>query len=97
MLMLFFVFDPRCLGARILGCAPLRFTGIISYEWFLFHGPIVGWFHAHSPEHTHGNVWLYAWKTLVPLALTFIFSVLVYRYFSLPILNRVRERLKRKT
>jgi hypothetical protein len=31
----------------------------------------------------------------VPLALTFGFSVLVYRYFSLPILNRVRDSLKK--
>jgi peptidoglycan/LPS O-acetylase OafA/YrhL len=93
MLMLFFVFDPRSLGARLFGCAPLRFTGIISYEWFLFHGPIVNWFHEHTGP-THGSVLAYAWRTLVPLAVTFGFSVLVYRWFSLPILNRVRDGLK---
>ena len=94
MLMLFFVFDARSLGARVLGCAPLRFIGIISYEWFLFHGPIVGWFHGLFPGQSHGNVLAYAWKTVVPLAATFIFAILVYRYFSLPILNHVRDRLK---
>jgi hypothetical protein len=31
----------------------------------------------------------------LPLALTFGFSVLVYRYFSLPILHRVRDSLKK--
>jgi peptidoglycan/LPS O-acetylase OafA/YrhL len=92
MLMLFFLFDRHCWGARILGCAPLRFTGIVSYEWFLFHQPVVIWFCEHSPEHAHGSVWWYAWKTLAPMALTFGFSVLVYRYFSLPILNWVRNR-----
>ena len=95
MLMLFFVFDPAGLGARFFSQGWLRFTGIISYEWFLFHGPVVGWFHEHTGP-THGSVLAYAWRTLVPLGLTFIFSALVYRYFSLPILNRVRDSLKSK-
>ena len=95
LLLLFFVFDPQSLGARVLGWAPLRFTGLISFEWVLFHGPVVNWFHEHSPEHANGNVLAYAWKTLVPLALTFGLAVLVYRYFSLPILNRVRESLRK--
>ncbi len=95
MLMLFFVFDPAGLGARFFSQGWLRFTGIISYEWFLFHGPVVGWFHEHTGQ-THGNVLAYAWRTIVPLGLTFIFSALVYRYFSLPILNRVRDSLKSK-
>ena len=94
MLMLFFVFDPTSLGTRFFSCAPLRFTGIISYEWFLFHGPVVNWFHEHTGS-THGSVLAYAWRTLVPLAVTFGFSVLVYRYFSLPILNRIRNSLKK--
>jgi peptidoglycan/LPS O-acetylase OafA/YrhL len=94
LLLLFFVFDAECLGARVLSCKPLRFTGIISYEWFLFHGPVVNWFHEHTGP-THGSVLAYAWRTIVPLALTFGFSVLVYRYFSLPILHRVRDSLKK--
>lgn len=94
MLLLFFVFDPTSFGAQFFSLGWLRFTGIISYEWFLFHGPVVGWFHEHTGP-THGNVLAYAWRTIVPLALTFVFSALVYRYFSLPILNRVRGGLKK--
>ncbi len=94
MLMLFFIFDRQSLGARILSMGWLRFVGIISYEWFLFHGPVVGWFQDHYPGQAHGNLLAYAWKTLFPLALTFGFAVLVYRYFSLPIMHRVRDRLK---
>ena len=94
MLMLFSVFDPGKRAAR--GCfsrAALRFTGIISYEWFLFHGPIVNWFHQNTGP-THGSVLAYAvadasYRWLV----TFGFSALVYRYFSLPILHRVRGRI----
>jgi peptidoglycan/LPS O-acetylase OafA/YrhL len=95
LLLLFFVFAPQSLGARVFSCAPLRFTGIISFEWFLFHGPVVRWFLEHSPVQSHGNLLAYAYKTLLPLALTFAFSVLVYRYFSLPILNRVRDSLRK--
>ena len=95
MLMLFFVFDPQCLGARILSMGWLRFTGVISFEWFLFHGPIVAWFHE-STGHTHGNLLAYAWRTLVPVLVTFIFAALVYRYFSLPILKRIRDSLQKK-
>jgi peptidoglycan/LPS O-acetylase OafA/YrhL len=95
LLLLFFVFDPASLGARLFGCTPLRFTGIISYEWFLFHGPVVNWFHQNTGP-TQGNLLAYAWRTLVPLLVTFGFSVLVYRYFSLPILHRVRDHLKSK-
>jgi len=94
LLLLFFVFDPACWGARFFSQSWLRFTGIISYEWFLFHGPVVGLFHEHTGP-THGSLLAYAWRTIAPLVLTFIFSALVYRYFSLPILNRVRDRLKR--
>jgi len=94
-LMLFFAFDPECTGTRLLSARWLRFTGIVSYEWFLFHGPIVAWFHYHNGP-THGSVLAYAWRTIVPLSVTFGFSVLVYRLFSLPILNCVRNRLKGK-
>jgi peptidoglycan/LPS O-acetylase OafA/YrhL len=74
----------------VLSLGWLRFTGIVSYEWFLFHGPFVQWFHSHIGA-THGNVAAYLARTVLPLVLSFGFSVLVYRYFSLPILNRVRE------
>jgi peptidoglycan/LPS O-acetylase OafA/YrhL len=95
MLMLFFVFDPAGVGARFFSQGWLRFTGIISYEWFLFHGPIVHWFSEHSPAHANGSVLIYMGKTILPLAVTFAFSALVYRYFSLPILNRIRDGLKK--
>jgi len=92
-LMLFFLFDPQCIGARIFSMAWLRFIGIVSYEWFLFHGPMVDWFR-HIFGHTNGSPWLFICKTVLPLALSFGFSVLIYYWFSLPILNKVRDRLK---
>ena len=69
--------------------AALRFIGIVSYEWFLFHQPIVTLFKELIVS-THGNLLLYLVKTILPLALTFGFSVIVYRYFSFPLLRRCR-------
>jgi peptidoglycan/LPS O-acetylase OafA/YrhL len=94
MLMLFFVFDSKSLGTRIFSTGLLRFIGVISYEWFLFHGPIVQWFQR-STGPAHGSLAVYVWRTIVPIVVTFIFSALVYRYFSLPILKRVRNSLKK--
>ncbi|HWB61283.1 MAG TPA: acyltransferase [Chthoniobacteraceae bacterium] len=93
-LMLFFVFDPDCAAARLLGLGWLRFIGLVSYEWFLFHGPVVRWF-AEVYGKTHGSAFDYLMKTVVPLALTFVFSVALYRWFSLPIMNRIRATVKR--
>ena len=89
-LLLFFVFDPDCLGVRLLAQPWLRFVGIVSYEWFLLHLPLVRLFQDIF-GHTGGNLFLYLLKTVVPLALTFILSVLVYRHFSLPLLDRIRN------
>ena len=88
-LMLFFIFDPGCIGSRILGNSWLRFIGIVSYEWFLLHQPVVYLFQDIFGQ-TRGNTIFYVFKTFLPLALTFGLSVVVYRYFSLPLMNRVR-------
>lgn len=88
-LLLFFLFDPNCLGTRFFSLPPLRFTGIISYEWFLFHQPVVVLFRDIFGD-THGNIALYLAKTILPLALTFAFSVAVYRYFSFPLMQWCR-------
>lgn len=86
---LFFVFHAGSFGSRVLGHGGLRFIGIVSYEWFLFHQPVVALFHDEIGD-TRGNIVLYAAKTILPLALTFGFSVIVYRFFSLPLMNRIR-------
>jgi peptidoglycan/LPS O-acetylase OafA/YrhL len=88
-LLLFFIFDSNCAGSRLLSSTWLRFTGLISYEWFLFHYPIILWFKQLFGS-THGNILSYLLKTAVPLVVTFAFSVAVYRWFSLPLLNRIR-------
>jgi peptidoglycan/LPS O-acetylase OafA/YrhL len=95
-LMLFFLFDSQCLGARLLSMGWLRFIGIVSFEWYLFHPPVCHWFLEHFGA-THGNPLAYCLKTFFPVITTFCFSVLVYRFFSLPILNHVRGWVKTTT
>ena len=90
--MLFFVFDPDGGITRLLAHPALRFTGIISYEWFLFHMPFVLTAN-HLIGSAQGSLMYYLLKTVVPLALSYGFSVLVYRYFSLPLMNRIRGRM----
>jgi peptidoglycan/LPS O-acetylase OafA/YrhL len=89
-LLLFFVFDPGCLGVRLLAQPWLRFVGLVSYEWFLFHLPVV-WLFRDIVGHSGGNPIWYLLRTVVPLGLTFIVSVLVYRHFSLPLMNWIRN------
>ena len=93
-LLLFFLFDPQCFGARILSAQWLRFIGVVSYEWFLFHLPLIWLFREMWPR-THGSLMLYVFKTFIPMGLSFLFAVGLYRYFSLPIMNRVRAGIKR--
>jgi len=88
-LLLFFVFDPRCFGARVLSHPALRFVGIVSYEWFLFHQPVVDLFQDLFGQ-AGGSLTRYLCRTVLPLTLTFACSVVVYRYFSLPLMNRIR-------
>ena len=58
----------------------LKLIGIVSYEWFLFHQPVVYLFQDIFGQ-TRGNAIFYVFKTFLPLALTFGLSVVVYRYF----------------
>ena len=93
LLLLFFMFDADSPGARVLSWGPLRFTGLISYEWFLFHGPVVHWVRNHQAGAAVTPA-SQAWGVGLALVLTFIFSALAYFCFSLPILRRVRDRLR---
>ena len=86
-LLLFFVFDPATLGARILSFPALRFVGVISYEWFLIHDPVLRFFRHDLIGSTKGSFGLYLFTVFVPILLTFIASALIYRYISLPIMR----------
>ena len=80
--------NPR---ARWL-CAPwLRWCGIISYEWYLFHQPMLLWSRERFGP-AHGNIFKYSLILAVPVVGSLVFSALVYRIFSLPILKLGRSK-----
>ena len=88
---LFYVLEPKRPLARLL-CTPLlRWTGLISYEWYLFHQPIIVWTHQIF-GFAHGNVAKYVAIVGGPILLGLFLSALIYRYFSLPILRYGRAR-----
>jgi len=67
----------------------LRWCGIISYEWYLFHQPIIIWGrHIFGPA--GGNPAFYAAIVGGPVLLGLILSALIYRFYSLPILKHGR-------
>ncbi|MDB6019018.1 MAG: putative acyltransferase [Pedosphaera sp.] len=94
--LLFFVFDPASFGNRFLSCSPLRFIGIISYEWFLLHQPVIFFFKELLPK-SNGNLIIYSLRTFMPLALSFGLSVLIYHFFSLPLLNWFRKKAHQRS
>jgi peptidoglycan/LPS O-acetylase OafA/YrhL len=85
-LLLFFVANPAHPIARLL-CSPwLRWCGIISYEWYLFHQPITGWARQ-SFGPADGDPLRFAAIVGGSFLAGLVIAVAVYRFFSLPILK----------
>lgn len=91
--LLFFIANPRNVVACLL-CSPwLRWCGIISYEWYLFHQPLATWSRDYFGS-AGGNPLKYVMIVGLPLVMGLALAAVVYRYFSLPILRFGRERNK---
>lgn len=88
--LLLYVANPQHRIAQLL-CAPwLRWCGIISYEWYLFHQPIVLWSrNVFGPA--EGNVIKYAAIVGGAFLVSTLLSAAIYRWYSLPILKRGRS------
>lgn len=84
--LLLFIAQPQHPIARWL-CAPvLRWCGIISYEWYLFHQPLIISSRNHFAP-AGGSVYKYPLMTGIPLLISLILAAAVYWFFSLPILR----------
>ncbi len=80
--------NPR---ARWL-CTPwLRWCGIVSYEWYLIHQPLIIWFHSHFGP-AGGNALKLCFTAAVPTAISLLLAALIYRTFSLPCLKYGRSK-----
>jgi len=83
--------NPRNPVAKLL-CAPwLRWCGVISYEWYLFHQPMV-FLSRDFLGPAGGSLVRYCVILAVPLLFSLGVAALVYRKFSLPILKYGRSR-----
>jgi len=93
--LLCYVANPRHPIATML-CAPwLRWCGIISYEWYLFHQPITVWArHFFGPA--DGALSKYVAIVGGSFLTSSILAALIYRFFSLPILKYGRSSVAKK-
>ncbi len=97
------VFGPsdRGLIRRALGRRSLIWLGLVSYGIFLWHGPVLGWWHAHAPaalvggsQLTSGNPALvFFGLLLVTLAATIPLAAASYYLVERPFLVRKDARL----
>lgn len=90
-LMLFFAFDQNCFGNRFFSSHPMRFVGAVSYEWFLIHVPIYAFFRNFLPG-AHGSLLHYVLTVTSSTLCSFILAVLIYHYFSLPVMRWGRSK-----
>jgi len=91
-LLLFFCFNPTSRTVKLLSSAPLMLMGLVSYEWFIFHQPVVFSFRTLVGS-SHGHLSTYLLVVIPPVLLTLAFSIIVYRNFSMPIMQWARNRL----
>jgi peptidoglycan/LPS O-acetylase OafA/YrhL len=93
--LLCYVANPQHLVARLL-CAPwLRWCGIVSYEWYLFHQPITLWVRNFFGA-AGGNLSKYVMIVGGSFLISLILTALIYRFFSLPILKYGRSSASKK-
>jgi peptidoglycan/LPS O-acetylase OafA/YrhL len=90
-LILLCVGNPRFLLSRAFSHPALRWCGIISYEWYLFHQPLATTTRQIFGS-AEGNLFRYSAILAGPFLISLVFSAAVYRYFSLPILRFGRSR-----
>ena len=69
--------SPKAMFNRFLALGPIVFIGLISYSLYLWHWPLIAFANIIEPMHD-------AWGNGVVLVVSFIFSILAYRYVETP-------------
>jgi peptidoglycan/LPS O-acetylase OafA/YrhL len=95
---LFFVFDPGAFGTRFFSIPFIRYLGLVSYEWFLLHFLILDRYRAWlgGIPYATKNLGHYFFTALIPMMASLLLAMVVYHYFSMPIIKWGRNRLKSK-
>lgn len=91
---------------RLFGNKALRYIGLVSYEWFLIHLAIIprvrfhllGFMHAATqfPDPRHApstfGLLIFVISSAVGILVSFIAAALLYKWFSVPLMNVMRRR-----
>lgn len=92
-LTLFFVLDPKNLGARFFSIPALSYCGIISYEWFLTHLVFLENFRSWMGiAYSTSSLSRYFFVNTPPIIASLILSAIIYHYFSSPIIKWGRKK-----
>lgn len=82
--LIFYITDLYHPRTKMFSAAWLRWLGIISYEWYLFHQPIFIWTRQFFGE-SDGNILKYIGVVGGSTVISLTLAGITYRYFSLPI------------
>lgn len=93
-LLLFFLMDTTTPGARLLSMPWLQYLGVVSYEWFLLHQPVIRACRKQA-NGAHGSLLVYFVIVVLPMVATLVAAVLINRFISLPIIEWGRARFSR--
>jgi peptidoglycan/LPS O-acetylase OafA/YrhL len=74
---------------RMLESRPFRWSGLLSYSIFLWHYPVVFWLREH--DLTLRGDGSFAVNLLIVVAVTWVLSLVTYRYVEEPFLRRKRH------
>jgi peptidoglycan/LPS O-acetylase OafA/YrhL len=89
-LLLLFISNPKSAAVIFLGNPLLRWFGLISYEWYLIHQPLIFWARE-SFGPAQGSALKYLGVTGGCFLLSLLLGAVIYRIFSLPILRFGRQ------
>ncbi|HEY3256317.1 MAG TPA: acyltransferase family protein [Polyangiaceae bacterium] len=82
--------EVETLTARVLGSAPLRWVGVVSYSLYLWHWPLIALYNARYPTLTNR-------ARVAILLLALLASVISYRYVERPFRSKPYRRSARTT
>lgn len=93
-LLILYIADPGFARTRALSATGLRWLGLVSYEWYLFHQPIFRWTRQIFGGASGGSLTKYLLIVGISIFASLALAAITYRFFSLPILRWGRGRAK---
>ena len=82
--------EIETLTARFLSLKPMRWVGLVSYSFYLWHWPLIALYNARHVELTNG-------VRLAILAISLLASLISYRYVERPFRSKPYRRSTRST